>query len=743
MKDQWTLPLFPDEAPTGDPPRAHPAEIICDDVLAWAEKTPPIGAMAMLCDPPYSLGDGRKGFMSKAWDNDIAFKPETWAALARHLLPGAFGMCFASSRGWHRLACAIEDAGLIIHPSIFGWGFGSGFPKASRIDMQVDRYNGLEKVRLLAQEIGRAREEAGLSLYDIGQRMQEATTGAYGKWYHRGGQMFFETGISLPSRPEWHYLRHVLPIRQEFHDVYDAAEREVIGQTRVGISSRARIGNLVGGTAVESAKHIDLTAPATPLAQAWAGHRYGLQALKPALEPLIVWQVPYQGKPVNSITQTGAGALNIDGGRISANGEEASKREHGGKVYDGVHAGYQRPNKSSYTHKIDWHMPSQGRWPSNFCLSHLETCVRVGTQQVNGSHVTNGTWRSKHWSGQDDDLYTQDNPYVGYTDANGHETVAAWDCAPGCPVAALDAQAGERSSHDTRDDGSLYEHMRPGSVYNIPGTMRQKRPPGRGDTGGASRFFHVGDYSLEAQEQLDLARGGASIPAWNCAPGCPVAALDAQAGERKSPKTYTRSVFVHGGYTDGSCGERQVGDLCYNYGDSGNASRFFHVSDWSLDVAERLAQADPVRYEAKASRSERDAGLENVEPTTDYLTTGTGLETLRRCPAHDRSNPSGSNHYGCGCPIIYTGRTQRHQPQRNVHPTVKPIKLAQWLATLLLPPAAYAPRRILVPFAGVASEGLGAMLAGWEAIVMIEQDQGYVNIARERLAYWWRQRQGW
>ena len=54
--------------------------------------------------------------MSEHGMSGIAFRPETWAALARHLLPGAFIMAFASSRGWHRLACAMEDAGLTIRP---------------------------------------------------------------------------------------------------------------------------------------------------------------------------------------------------------------------------------------------------------------------------------------------------------------------------------------------------------------------------------------------------------------------------------------------------------------------------------------------------------------------------------------------------------------------------------------------------------------------------------------------------
>lgn len=67
---------------------------------------------------------------------------------------------------------------------------------------------------------------------------------------------------------------------------------------------------------------------------------------------------------------------------------------------------------------------------------------------------------------------------------------------------------------------------------------------------------------------------------------------------------------------------------------------------------------------------------------------------------------------------------------------VKPISLARWLATLLLPPAEYAPRRLLVPFAGVASEMIGAALAGWECVIGVEGEREYVDIGRARLNYW-------
>lgn len=73
------------------------------------------------------------GFMGKEWDGgDIAFQPDTWRAVLRVLKPGGYILAFASSRGFGRMSVAIEDAGFINHP-MFGWIFGSGFPKATRI----------------------------------------------------------------------------------------------------------------------------------------------------------------------------------------------------------------------------------------------------------------------------------------------------------------------------------------------------------------------------------------------------------------------------------------------------------------------------------------------------------------------------------------------------------------------------------------------------------------------------------
>lgn len=528
--------------------------IIQADILKWAEEYDGPLFHALLCDPPYHLTElprvshtgkfggprdddarARRGFMGKQWDGgDIAFRPETWATIARVLHPGAFGMAFASSRGWHRMAVAIEDAGLIIHPVILAWGYGSGFPKATRLDTQIDR------------RAGAARETIGTS-------NGAASSGSV-----------LQTGL---------------------------------------------------------AQTYPTTQPATELAQAWQGHRYGGQAMKPAIEPIIVFQKPYAGRPVDSITRTGAGALWIDGARIGTDEETMrhARAETGmlGSEYQ-RQVGY-RPKwkRDDYDRTNGGH--EAGRWPANLILSHSPAC-------------------------------------------NG-------ECAPGCPVAALGAQSGETTG----------------------GGIVKSRLGENGYGGG------WGEYAVDG-------------PA-----------------------------------------------------DSGTAARFFFQADY---MAERLEAADAVQYQAKASRAEREAGLDprtvalmralddgDVEEFEGRAVYGK-MQTIRRCSEHGASIGKGA--YSCGCALEYgfpedTIDDGRQKPidnpyqrgktvRRNTHPTIKPIALARYLATLLLPPAEYAPRRLLIPFSGAGSEIIGADLAGWEEVVGVELEADHVKIAEARRAYWQQRR---
>lgn len=220
------------------------------------------------------------------------------------------------------------------------------------------------------------------------------------------------------------------------------------GKTRSSKAINTNWREAEGRTDVRDVSQKVITEPVTPLAKAWAGHRYGKQSLKPAIEPVLVFQKPYQGKPLDSITRTGAGALDIT----------TTQTNH--------------------------------RWPANFYL-----------------------------------------------------------------------------------DQSLSDHM-------------------------------------NAQAGMDA------------------------------------------------------------------AAYFFNVET-------AIEEADPIFYCAKPGKVERNAGTEG-----------------------------------------------------NPHPTVKPLSLTRWLASMLLPPVLYAPRRLLVPFAGSGSEMIGGMLAGWDEVLGIDFDPGWSAIAEQRAAYW-------
>jgi site-specific DNA-methyltransferase (adenine-specific) len=80
---------------------------------------------SIVTDPPYELG-----FMGKSWDNSgIADNVDLWRECLRVLKPGGHLLAFGGSRTYHRLACAVEDAGFEVRDQIM-WLYGSGFPKS-------------------------------------------------------------------------------------------------------------------------------------------------------------------------------------------------------------------------------------------------------------------------------------------------------------------------------------------------------------------------------------------------------------------------------------------------------------------------------------------------------------------------------------------------------------------------------------------------------------------------------------
>ena len=121
-------------------------------------------------------------------------------------------------------------------------------------------------------------------------------------------------------------------------------------------------------------------------------------------------------------------------------------------------------------------------------------------------------------------------------------------------------------------------------------------------------------------------------------------------------------------------------------------------------------------YCAKASRSEREAGLDDFDPKRDSDRT-----------ADDR--PGGDN-----------PRNRSNTARRNHHPTVKPIALMRYLVRLVTPPGGV----VLDPFTGSGTTGIAAIREHAE-FIGIEQSADYIEIAYNRIAEHHRQllNRGW
>jgi DNA modification methylase len=110
------------------------------DCLEVLKAVPENSIDAVVTDPPYHLTSivkrfgnanaapakgneafirASRGFMGKQWDGgDIAFQPELWAEVLRVLKPGGHMVCFGGTRTYHRMVCAIEDAGFEIRDQL-------------------------------------------------------------------------------------------------------------------------------------------------------------------------------------------------------------------------------------------------------------------------------------------------------------------------------------------------------------------------------------------------------------------------------------------------------------------------------------------------------------------------------------------------------------------------------------------------------------------------------------------------
>jgi site-specific DNA-methyltransferase (adenine-specific) len=639
--------------------------ILSGDCLEQLRTIPDNSFDGSLTDPPYALQ-----FMGKDWDKTLP-PVEVWSEVLRVLKPGAYLLAFGGTRTFHRLACNIEDAGFQIRDCL-QWLHGQGFPKSLDISKAIDKRAGAK------------REVVGAKVYPDGTKAHTSSN------HHQGyARPFMEN-------PHWQ------------------------------------------GDSV--------TAPATPQAEQWNG--YGT-ALKPAWEPILLCQKPIEGTYAENALRWGCGGLDIDGCRIgiasgdkciggakSANGKgEAVNYGAGG--YDGT----LKENKS-------------GRFPANVLLSHHPDCKQIGCapdcpvrqlDEQSGQTKSPSTYVRKADSGNVNAYGQGIGEPEGTVSINYGDTGGAsrffYQFHPDCPVRLLDQQTAELKGAVSRT---------PSDAKGVTGFGAGNNLTIYGDTGGASRFY------------------------WNCHPDCILCGNPSADNYYKEWKhTYAKNAAKHletirpiiGNTAPDNAQMKAVERIAHNVscaeslcgrcatsialnlvatkiGNTGLLPLLDYITDYKrctliqnlASFAEMWGSIDTIpttqsltllfgcvnrattnytpetsgyaptrfRYCSKASRKEREAGLETQD-------------------LYNEANPQ-------------PDRDNREQRQIvNNHPTVKPLALCRYLATLILPPARENPRRILVPYSGSGSEILAALQAGWEEATGIEREEQYIQIARGRL----------
>lgn len=257
---------------------------------------------AVVTDPPYELG-----FMGKRWDRSgIAYDASVWSDCLRVLKPGGHLLAFGGSRTYHRLACAIEDAGFEIRDDIDFWYDAN--------PVFADFYNSLNE----AQK----------------QQLHQSAGASHLSWIYGSG----------------------FPKSLDVSKAIDAAAgiaRELVERVRPDgkLTGHAASGFVSG---IADAALMRDSHAVTDAAKQWNG--WGT-ALKPAHEPIVLARKPLIGTVAQNILEHGTGGLNINGCRVDGMKGNGNWRgacdQRPEDIYEGGW-GEQRTEQDDL-----------GRWPAN------------------------------------------------------------------------------------------------------------------------------------------------------------------------------------------------------------------------------------------------------------------------------------------------------------------------------------------------------------------------------------------
>ena len=438
---------------------------------------------------------------------------------------------------------------------------------------------------------------------------------------------------------------------------------------------------------------------------------------------------PLDGSVAENTLKHGCGAINIDATRIgnivqdtSKNGRSADK--HKSTVFQ---SGF----KEEFEGKI-----TTGRWPANFILTHKDDCELKGTRKIKEGKVNKDIGGSLREVG----LYQDGLKNRAKDQFQGEEMVDNWVCIESCPVIELDRQTGHQKSGVAGSNSRAWGVMGKEDQIFRKG-WQSNGSQGYADEGGASRFFK--QFKKENNMNSDMIEYFKTM----ITPPVDDACVLVSTPDDLDFSSYKKEVYeegalipsyepiVHGLILLGEPTAEQSKkimdilkpgahvvmipkDIGYK-GVIALEDTGFEVRD-AIFVAEK---SDSFYYTPKASRSEREAGLEgfNKKSNTDVTGRKEGSAGLVMRHEDREGSPEKGNPYA---------GVSGQQPRANNHPTVKPISIMEWCARDISPNS-----KVVDPFLGSGTTGI-AMSRLHHDFVGIELNPEYARICEARIRHW-------
>ncbi len=669
-----------------------------------------------ITDPPYELG-----FMGKKWDSSgIAFQPETWQAVYRVLKPGALLLAFGGTRTYHRMVCAIEDAGFEIRDTI-AWVYGSGFPKSHDISKAIDKKPKADRVTEFKKWLGIQIEKCPKSKIQINDECG-FTACSYTK---TDGKDYWSS--NLPKNGKWKIMKDVIGISSTEYDWVADDNTDERGYVIPTGGLAGGTGNTVGRF---TGKQLSDNA-ISPAAQLWDG--WGT-ALKPAWESIVVAE-----KPNNLFWERGIIDTNLN--RLECQlwsllpvniAEKSFKLSQNEYEEVCVSAQWSAEEKQrTLDALLDQMGMSQLESATITSLNIVSLWKSTLAESLNGmSKFTTETESSlitdlkilnsllleltPRYIIQDvmDQLGKQSRASTVASLFSAVKTKASHTLTP----SAQESVTSRERLKDLRPeltpiviaqkpiDGTYAENALKWGVagYWIDGGRVEGEYKWRAsDSKVEGQIFKAGNFGDKPNElgrfPANFIHDG-SDEVLELFPQTSASNVRPPTGKPKYTGSLSDSNAMRGSSTLDT-------NLRGHNDNGGSAARFF--------------------YCAKASRSERNAGLEGMEKieSTVHLARGKCI----KCGAWRNAGQE-----KCSCGGEFDINKNPKSKSSNHHPTVKPIALMRYLVRLTKTPTGGI---VLDPFMGSGTTGIACVLEGRD-FIGIEREPEYIEIAEKRIAHY-------